>query len=312
MINLALSGKMYLLAVDNLYEPIAPGDFMYAVASGWTGSKWVISTTSREVCNRSMSECDDVYGSFTKDEIMVLILTTLQQSAKHIAGGQEEHWHRVAVQCFLYAVLLLPQYPLGDNDDSSIIITSDQLIRQWAAKGILTSSKPQHVQDNIHSKRHDDIYQVGNVILQVFHEAPHSRQNISRGVVAGQGIDKDGLQARNGTSRMARKHKIGKRGGTKWPNNTYPKRLLKEIRLNAWVSQLRSLIHFYKPEYSTYNFSSLKHLHLEYCPRLESIMPRESALPSLMTLAILSCYNLKAIFFQHHYAKVVAYQLPSL
>uniref|UniRef100_A0A0D9XS22 Disease resistance protein At4g27190-like leucine-rich repeats domain-containing protein n=1 Tax=Leersia perrieri TaxID=77586 RepID=A0A0D9XS22_9ORYZ len=177
-INRALSGTMYLLAVDNLFEPVAPGDFMYRVglppASGWTGSKWVISTKSQKVCDRSKSERDDVYGPFTNDDIMVLVLVTLQLASKHIAeiaSGQEEYWHRVILQCFNYAVLLLPQH-CGDNGNNSLAITSYELIRQWAALGVLTSKKPQKVQENIQNKgiKYHDIYQIGKFILQAFQD----------------------------------------------------------------------------------------------------------------------------------------------
>ncbi|XP_039821363.1 uncharacterized protein LOC120683351 [Panicum virgatum] len=66
---------------------------------------------------------------------------------------------------------------------------------------------------------------------------------------------------------------------------------------NALVSHLKSLTHFYKDSDFDYHFHALKHLRLEHCPRLECVMPRGSALPSLVTLDILFCYNLKAIFY---------------
>lgn len=63
---------------------------------------------------------------------------------------------------------------------------------------------------------------------------------------------------------------------------------------SAWASQLKSLIHFYILAYTNsaieaIGFTSLNHLHLEHCPRLESIMPRNCALPRLTTLNILFC-----------------------
>uniref|UniRef100_A0A0D9W4G9 NB-ARC domain-containing protein n=1 Tax=Leersia perrieri TaxID=77586 RepID=A0A0D9W4G9_9ORYZ len=70
---------------------------------------------------------------------------------------------------------------------------------------------------------------------------------------------------------------------------------------NAWVSQLKGLIHFHTllNEKCVCSFYLLKHLHLEYCPRLESIMGIGSGLQNLTTLHILFCYNLKTIFHQH-------------
>uniref|UniRef100_A0ACD5ZKQ7 Uncharacterized protein n=1 Tax=Avena sativa TaxID=4498 RepID=A0ACD5ZKQ7_AVESA len=45
-------------------------------------------------------------------------------------------------------------------------------------------------------------------------------------------------------------------------------------------------------------FSLLEHLHLEYCPRLEVMVPNAVTLPRLKTLDILFCYNLKKIFYE--------------
>uniref|UniRef100_A0A0E0KQ32 Disease resistance protein At4g27190-like leucine-rich repeats domain-containing protein n=1 Tax=Oryza punctata TaxID=4537 RepID=A0A0E0KQ32_ORYPU len=182
-INATLSSKKYLLVVENLYEPIEPNAFTNRLglppAPGWSRSEWVVSATSREVCNMSKSEGDGVYES-SPDDIMALILFALHQSAKHIskAVGQEddvEHWHRVALRCFHYALLLFPQRHESPNADNNCIVTKEELIRQWAAQGFLTASKPpiRAVQENIHSKgikHHDDVYQVGNIILQTFQE----------------------------------------------------------------------------------------------------------------------------------------------
>lgn len=71
---------------------------------------------------------------------------------------------------------------------------------------------------------------------------------------------------------------------------------------NAWVSYLKSLTHFYRPSGSGDTFRALKHVRLEHCPRLEGFVPCHCELPSLVTLDILFCYNLKAIFYNndHH------------
>jgi hypothetical protein len=70
---------------------------------------------------------------------------------------------------------------------------------------------------------------------------------------------------------------------------------------NAYVSHLKSLTHFCS-RYSDYDFNSLKHLVLEDCPRLEGVVPRDCELRSLVTLDILFCYNLKAIFYDRGYS----------
>jgi hypothetical protein len=64
---------------------------------------------------------------------------------------------------------------------------------------------------------------------------------------------------------------------------------------NVHVCNLKSLVNFC-PKYYSVAFSSLEHLHLEYCPRLEAMMADAVTLPSLKTLEILFCYNLKKIF----------------
>ncbi|XP_066348791.1 uncharacterized protein [Miscanthus floridulus] len=82
---------------------------------------------------------------------------------------------------------------------------------------------------------------------------------------------------------------------------------------NAHVSRLRSLTHFYRGGGGD-NFNALKHLFLEYCPRLEGIVPRYFCeLPSLETLDILCCYNLKAIFYDDGpHSSPAGYTLPCL
>lgn len=181
-----LASKTYLLVVENLYKPIMPGTFTNIFglppAPGWSESEWVVSCTSREDCSKSKSEDDIVYESFSDDDIMVLIISALHQSAKDIskAVGQEddvEHWHRVALRCFHYALLLFPQRhePPNADKNNGVNVTKEELIRHWAAQGFLTASNsPRAAQENmIHNmgiRHHDDVYQVGNIILQTFQD----------------------------------------------------------------------------------------------------------------------------------------------
>lgn len=59
-INATLYSKRYLLVVENLYKPITPRAFTTELrlppATAWSGSEWVVSATSREVCSKSKSE----------------------------------------------------------------------------------------------------------------------------------------------------------------------------------------------------------------------------------------------------------------
>jgi hypothetical protein len=79
---------------------------------------------------------------------------------------------------------------------------------------------------------------------------------------------------------------------------------------NVHICNLKSLVWFCT-QTGPFAFSSLKHLHLEYCPRLEAMMADAVALPSLKTLDILFCYNLKKIFTNESRQDVL-HQLPSL
>ncbi|CAM0958569.1 unnamed protein product [Alopecurus aequalis] len=59
-------------------------------------------------------------------------------------------------------------------------------------------------------------------------------------------------------------------------------------------------------------FDSLKHLHLEDCPRLEAMMPDALTLPCLKTLDILFCYSLKKIFYRRPHKECTYQILPNL
>ncbi|XP_052136228.1 uncharacterized protein LOC127754696 [Oryza glaberrima] len=187
-INAILSSNKYLLAVDNLYSAIQPDGFSHYMGlplpTYWTGSRWLISTMSQHVCDESKSARDHVYGPFDDDDTMVLILSSLHQSAKDISKAivghddEEKHWHRAVLRCFHYALLqlLIPCEQDNNSNTSHYAITSEELIRQWAAQGFLATTsrcKPRAVQAaDIHIKGHhaNDIYQVGHAILQAFSE----------------------------------------------------------------------------------------------------------------------------------------------
>jgi len=56
----------------------------------------------------------------------------------------------------------------------------------------------------------------------------------------------------------------------------------------------------------------LKHIHLEHCPRLEKLFPRSLSLPSLETLVILFCSNLKTIFHTEPQYEIAPSPLPNI
>ncbi|PVH35237.1 LOW QUALITY PROTEIN: hypothetical protein PAHAL_7G133700 [Panicum hallii] len=184
--------KRYLLVVQDLDRPMKPIELnhmtedLWIPAPLWTRCFWILSTTSQDVYDRSKPDYDCVVESFAGDDILILTLHSLKQAAKYISTavghGEEKYWHHVALQCFHYATMLL-LIPHSSNVDPSECdaqadVSSDVLIRQWAAQGILPVIKPS-VQERImgedtdghHCQYYgDDIYQVGNIILEAFRE----------------------------------------------------------------------------------------------------------------------------------------------
>uniref|UniRef100_A0ACD5TZ42 Uncharacterized protein n=1 Tax=Avena sativa TaxID=4498 RepID=A0ACD5TZ42_AVESA len=84
---------------------------------------------------------------------------------------------------------------------------------------------------------------------------------------------------------------------------------IKNLR-NLHVCHLKRLVMFCA-QYALMAFSSLVHLHLEDCPRLEHVLSDAVRLPCLKTLDILLCYNLKGIFVDGD-MQYNSYQLPRL
>ncbi|RLM74327.1 hypothetical protein C2845_PM15G07070 [Panicum miliaceum] len=170
----------YLLVVHDLDRPMKPikldamTEGLWIPALMWTFSFWIISTTSQDVYDRSKPDYDCAIKSFSGDDILILTLHSLKQAAKCISvavGHGEKYWHHVALQCFHYATMLLLIVPHSSNvdppecDAQADVVTSDVLIRRWAAQGILPAMKP-----SVQERMGDDIYQVGNIILEAFRE----------------------------------------------------------------------------------------------------------------------------------------------
>uniref|UniRef100_A0ACD5W4Y5 Uncharacterized protein n=1 Tax=Avena sativa TaxID=4498 RepID=A0ACD5W4Y5_AVESA len=85
---------------------------------------------------------------------------------------------------------------------------------------------------------------------------------------------------------------------------------LKNLR-NVHACNLKRLVTFCT-RYCTSAFSSLERMHLEYCPRLEHMVPLGIKLPCLQTIDIMFCYNLKTIFNYEDSNDIISYQLPGL
>lgn len=182
--------KKYLLVINNLNEPIKPIK-LSAFTEGLLclpppqleGSFWIVSGTSKDVYDRSKPDYDCVVDSFSGDDILMLTLYSLHQTAKYILGvtghKDEQYWHHVAVRCFHYILMLLIphcSYAHRDGDqqssDALADITSDELIRQWAIQGLITGvlERTKEVTEADSQGKYNYIYQVGNVILEAFRE----------------------------------------------------------------------------------------------------------------------------------------------
>uniref|UniRef100_A0ACD5W840 Uncharacterized protein n=1 Tax=Avena sativa TaxID=4498 RepID=A0ACD5W840_AVESA len=85
---------------------------------------------------------------------------------------------------------------------------------------------------------------------------------------------------------------------------------IKNLR-NVHACNLKRLVMFCT-RLSTSAFSSLERMHLEYCPRLEHMVPLGTKLPCLKTIDIMFCYNLKTIFNSEDSKDIISYQLPCL
>ncbi|CAL5067514.1 unnamed protein product [Urochloa decumbens] len=186
-INQTLAGKKYLLVVENLNEPIKPTkvdafteDLECLPPPKWKDSFWILSVTSRDVYARIYPGLSGRTSLYIWDDMLMLTLYSLHQAAKYILVAtrhkDEKYWHCVAVRCFHYAtMLLIPHFSSarGHGDQqSSDALTADELIRQWAAQGIITSIQDRtgEVTSARYHSEYNTIYQVGNVILEAFQE----------------------------------------------------------------------------------------------------------------------------------------------
>ncbi|KAJ3697018.1 hypothetical protein LUZ61_000723 [Rhynchospora tenuis] len=107
-------------------------------------------------------------------------------------------------------------------------------------------------------------------------------------------------------------------------NSKYQGRRLQTL----WAFNLKKMTKMLQDASSFWDrneFQSLKHVHLENCPRLESIFPGNMILNSLETLIVLNCGNLRTVFYKYERDKptsdeerfvrlhtVQLYELPKL
>ena len=180
-----LEHKYYAYNMDKKqYDTVSPRELKYSVApqimQNLLTKKYllVVQNLDRPI------KYSHAQNPFSRDDILILTLHSLKQAAKYISvavgHGEEKYWHHVAIQCFHYATMLLIPHSSNVDPpkcDAQADVSSDVLIRQWAAQGILPVMKPSVQEkmgedtDGYHCQYYgDDIYQLGNVILEAFRE----------------------------------------------------------------------------------------------------------------------------------------------
>ncbi|KAM3399637.1 hypothetical protein ACQJBY_004821 [Aegilops geniculata] len=181
--------ERYLLVVENLQWPIEPDSFTRDCGlplPEWASSEWLISTTSHDACNKSKSQDDRVVSIDKDEQVVVLILFAMHQSAEHIHGAMrqksKQYWHCIALQCFHYAMAIFAKH------SQVAAVTADELIHHWAAQGILPSmvaikeEEEEEEENSTVSNKCSNMHRIGRVILEAFNEysllqLPYSHAN---------------------------------------------------------------------------------------------------------------------------------------
>ncbi|KAF6987258.1 hypothetical protein CFC21_004916 [Triticum aestivum] len=159
--------KRYLLVVENLQWPIEPGNLTADVGlppPSWEASAWIFDATSRDAYYKSKSVGDRLIPSYETHGVVVFLTAfALHQSAEYILNmiSQEskEYWHRIALHCFHYAMVMFAGH------SQVVAVTSDELIHQWAVQGILPHMALEKEET---STKCSHMHQVGNLIIEAF------------------------------------------------------------------------------------------------------------------------------------------------
>ncbi|XP_066347685.1 disease resistance protein At4g27190-like [Miscanthus floridulus] len=162
------------------------------------------------------------------------------------------------------------------------VINSDKLIRHWASRGILPVIRKQGIPDTADSKYNgdgDDIYQVGNVILEAFRE--YSLLHLPSSPA------KQGDEATKTAAHFLAYHGLIaehlKLDALCEDNNQ-----LDLLECTQWISHLES-DHFFA------KLPCLRLLDLSYTP-IKSLPPSICYLQELQYLSLRGCYNLTSPF----------------
>ncbi|XP_044447725.1 uncharacterized protein [Triticum aestivum] len=163
--------ERYLLVAENLQWPIVPGSLIIEDVGlpppTWGDSRWFISTTSHDAYKQSKLEGDRVISIDEDDQVVVLALDALHRSAEHILSmihqESKQYWYCIALDCFHYTMAFFGKH------SQVIDVTSDEIIHQWAAQGILPRmTMKEEEETNTISSKCSNMHRVGRVILEAF------------------------------------------------------------------------------------------------------------------------------------------------
>ncbi|TKW11728.1 hypothetical protein SEVIR_6G251950v4 [Setaria viridis] len=169
-----LQGKRRLLLVENLQVPVQMDVLFLSTQFIPTAflqpNGWVISTTSKDVCNQSGEHGLSYYHTLPFDDLRGQDWIKLIKEALHDAVGsihstliheqqEDKFWLHVAQKCLYYGILYCPMQGAAARHD----ITSDELVRCWVAEDLLT---PQRTTD----RNYRSALEAGKVVIQALQE----------------------------------------------------------------------------------------------------------------------------------------------
>ncbi|KAK8451669.1 hypothetical protein SEVIR_6G247250v4 [Setaria viridis] len=204
MIQEMLRGRRRLLLVENLQVPV-PMEVLFLSTqfrpSVLQPNGWIISTNSKDVCNKSRNWGLEYYHTLHFDDLrgrdwITLIKEALQDAAGSIHSTlvhqqrEDKFWHHVAQRCLYYGILYCPmQGAAARHDITCPSITSDELVRCWVAEDLLSpittiTGTPQTTT----GRNYRSALEAGKVVIQALQEysllpnPPSSTSSMDTGV----------------------------------------------------------------------------------------------------------------------------------
>ncbi|KAL6640409.1 hypothetical protein ACP70R_021532 [Stipagrostis hirtigluma subsp. patula] len=194
-IRSAWEKKRYLLIVQNLHVPI-PLDVLVFIMESWPSvhrlRRWLISTTSNDVCHKSSQASASSlfyqlppsyyhappFGDLEWRDWASLITEALRDAANSIHKAlqrqpDDKFWLRVAQHCLYYGILYHPLQATAGHQASTTTISVDELVRCWVAEDLLFSlTSPTGIPETSSKKRSNyrSAYEAGKVIIRALQE----------------------------------------------------------------------------------------------------------------------------------------------